>query len=372
MAFTNSSLVTVKVPAYKGNYTPGRQNNLIREITIHHMAGVCTAKQCGAVFQAVGRNGSAHYGVGNDGSIGLYVEEKDIAWANSNWAANCRAVTIETSNSIYGDAYGWPVSGAAMKSLIKLVADIAKRNNLGKLEVGKNLTYHQMYAATACPGPYLIGKMKYIAEQANLINYPEKPVAHNSKIDANNTYRAINYLVKYTYDKNIRTKTGTNKYGYEIAVNSKGIITAIQDGIGNIAIPVGGYVFSGHGTAATYLKGLNLKVGNSMWQENGYIKYSKNIYHNMNGTNTQRKTNDLIVYNKANSSTQTNKYGYEVAVIKGVAQSAPIYGSGNMKIPAGGWVLSGHGDSGKWMSANIKKGSKISYDSARQLITIQQ
>ena len=66
---------------------------------------------------------------------------------------NCRAVTIETSNS--GGAPEWPVSDTTFQTLVTLVADIARRNGLGKLVKGKNLTWHSMYAATACPGPYL-------------------------------------------------------------------------------------------------------------------------------------------------------------------------------------------------------------------------
>ena len=62
-----------------------------------------------------------------------------------------------------------PVSNAALKSLIRLCADIAKRNKLGKLVKGKNLTWHMMYANTDCPGPYLLSKMDYIVSEANKI-----------------------------------------------------------------------------------------------------------------------------------------------------------------------------------------------------------
>ena len=57
-----------------------------------------------------------------------------------------------------------------MQSLIKLCADIAKRNELGTLIPGKNLTWHSMYANTQCPGNYLRSKMQYIADGANKIN----------------------------------------------------------------------------------------------------------------------------------------------------------------------------------------------------------
>lgn len=163
-----SSLTIVSVPAYSGNYTQGRRGNKISKITIHHMAGIMSAIQCGALWQRVGRRGSSHYGIGNDGVIGNYVDENNIAWTDSNWKSNCTSVTIETSNNARGG--DWTVSDNALNSLIKLCADIAKRHNLGTLVPGKNLTWHSMYANTTCPGNYLRSKMQYIADEANKIN----------------------------------------------------------------------------------------------------------------------------------------------------------------------------------------------------------
>lgn len=163
---SKSSLVNVNVPAYEGNYTKGRSGRKIEAITIHHMAGRLTAEQCGKIFQAVGRYGSSHYGIGYDGRIGQYVDEADTAWTNSNWDSNCKSVTIETSDN----DNSWYVNDTTLNSLIKLVADIAKRRNLGKLVPGKNLTWHSMFTNTTCPGDYLRSKMQYIADEANKIN----------------------------------------------------------------------------------------------------------------------------------------------------------------------------------------------------------
>ncbi len=165
---SKSSLVEINVPAYESNYTTGRSGRSIEAITIHHMAGVLSAEQCGRIFQTVGRNGSSHYGIGNDGRIASYVDEDNTAWTNSNWDSNCKSVTIETSNSEMGGT--WPVSDNALNSLIRLVADIAKRNNLGTLVPGENLTWHSMFTNTSCPGDYLRSKMQYIADEANKVN----------------------------------------------------------------------------------------------------------------------------------------------------------------------------------------------------------
>ena len=168
---SKSSLVNVNVPAYEGNYTKGRSGRKIEAITIHHMAGRLTAEQCGKIFQKVGRYGSSHYGIGYDGRIGQYVDESDTAWTNSNWDSNCKSVTIETSDN----DNSWYVNDVTLNSLIKLVADIAKRNKLGTLVKGKNVTWHSMFTSTSCPGAYLLSKMDYIIEKANKIN--SRPVA---------------------------------------------------------------------------------------------------------------------------------------------------------------------------------------------------
>lgn len=168
----HSSLATVSVPADPSNYTKGRPSR-IRCITIHHMAGVNSAEGCGRIFQRPGRNGSSHYGIGVNGEIGVYVEEENTAWTNSNWSSNCESVTIENSNSSLGG--DWPVSDATLNSCIKLVADIAKRNGLGTLVPGQNLTWHSMFAATTCPGNYLRSKIAYIAQEANKINNNPQP-----------------------------------------------------------------------------------------------------------------------------------------------------------------------------------------------------
>lgn len=192
---SNSNLVSKKIQAYSGNYTKGRTSK-ITEICIHHTAGVMSIEGIGTLWQTVGRNGSSNYGIGNDGRIGCYVDECDTAWCNSNWNSNCRSVSIETSNSSNGG--NWPVSDNALNSLIKLVADIAKRNGMGKLVKGKNLTWHSMYTATACPGPYLLSKIDYIIEQANKINgqssVADQIIMVGSKVKFNGVFK-INEVI---------------------------------------------------------------------------------------------------------------------------------------------------------------------------------
>lgn len=178
---SKSDLATISVPAYEGNFTYGRSGRNIEAVTIHHMAGKLTAEQCGRIFQQVGRYGSSHYGIGYNGEIASYVDEENTAWTNSNWDSNCKSVTIETSNSEMGGS--WPVSDASLNALIKLVADIAKRNGLGTLVPGQNLTWHSMFADTTCPGDYLRSKIQYIADEANKLNAPAPEPTPSKSVD---------------------------------------------------------------------------------------------------------------------------------------------------------------------------------------------
>lgn len=163
---SNSSLVSYT--KLSPNYTTvnNKQN---KKITIHHMAGNLTIERCGELFANSNRQASSNYGIGTDGRIGLYVEEKHRAWTSSNYGNDSQAVTIEVANDEVGG--NWHVSDKAMESLINLCVDICKRNGISQLnwtgDANGNLTCHYMFKATSCPGPYLKSKMAWIAAEVN-------------------------------------------------------------------------------------------------------------------------------------------------------------------------------------------------------------
>lgn len=206
---SNSSLAEKIIKAT--HFSKGRSGRKIETITIHHMAGVLTCEQCGRIFQG-NRQASAHYGVGSDGRIAQYVDEADTAWSNSNWDSNCKSVTIETSNSSAGG--NWPVSDKVLNSLIRLVADVSKRNNI-TLVKGKTVVWHQMYTATTCPGEYLLSKMDYIIEEANKINaVPEQP--EQIKPSQNKTNEEIaNEVIAGKWGNGADRKTSLANAGYD-------------------------------------------------------------------------------------------------------------------------------------------------------------
>lgn len=173
-SMSNSTLATYT--RISPNKTSPR-NHRIDTITIHCMAGNLTVERCGELFAKRTRMASSNYGIGSDGRIGLYVEEKDRSWCSSNKANDMRAVTIEVAND-GGAATGWHVSDAAMTSLIALVTDICRRNGIKQLlwkgdksligQVDKqNMTVHRWFKNKACPGDYLYGKHAYIAAEVN-------------------------------------------------------------------------------------------------------------------------------------------------------------------------------------------------------------
>ena len=149
------------------NHYRSRGGQKIDTITIHHMAGNLSAETCGKVFQK--RNASTNYGIDTDGRIGGYVPEEYGGWSTANPANDKRAINIELANDEIGG--NWHVSDTAINRCIELVVDICKRNGITKLnytgDKTGNLTRHNMFAATACPGPYLQSKLSYIAEEIN-------------------------------------------------------------------------------------------------------------------------------------------------------------------------------------------------------------
>lgn len=151
------------------------RNHAIDTVTIHCVVGQLTVEALGAGFAPTARKASSNYGIGHDGRIGMYVEEKDRSWCSSNASNDNRAITIEVASD---NTYPYAVNDTAYKSLINLLADICQRNNIKKLlwkddksligQVDKqNMTLHRWFASTECPGEYLYKKHAQIASDVN-------------------------------------------------------------------------------------------------------------------------------------------------------------------------------------------------------------
>lgn len=169
---SNSPLITYTRIASVNRSNPRTEK--ISKITIHHWSGIIkNAKQGVDYFCSdsciKNRQVSANYVIGNDGSIGLNVPENRRAWTSSSSWNDQRAITIEVSNCKTGG--DWPISDAAMKSLIELCADICKRNGIKKLYYdgtrNATLTRHCFFSNTDCPGGYIKSHTQYICDEVN-------------------------------------------------------------------------------------------------------------------------------------------------------------------------------------------------------------
>jgi hypothetical protein len=172
MAYTNSPLAKVKV--LSPNHS-GLRNHPIDTITIHCVVGQCSARTIGEIFLPTSRQASSNYGIGFDGEIGLYVEEKNRSWCSSSASNDNRAITIEVAS---GTTEPYTVTEKAYEALIELCADICKRNGIKKLlwkadksligQVDKqNMTVHRWFANKSCPGTYLYERHGDIARRVN-------------------------------------------------------------------------------------------------------------------------------------------------------------------------------------------------------------
>lgn len=203
---SNSSLVSYTQLSPNCN---NPRNNKILKITPHHMAGNLTLQQFGNLVANPGRQMSANYAIDSQGNIGLFCEEKNRSWCSSSPSNDHQAITIEVANS--AGAPNWPVSDKALNALINLCEDICRRNGIAKLEftgnANGNLTQHNYFASTACPGPYLKSKFQYIADTVNaslshdLPSVPETPTEsgglYRVQVGAfSNKANASNYLAK--------------------------------------------------------------------------------------------------------------------------------------------------------------------------------
>lgn len=174
---SNSSLV--EYTRYSPYHTP-MTNKKVCVITPHHAAGVATVEGLGAIAQT--RGGAANYGIGSDGRIGLYVDEKNRAWTSGSDGNDRKAVTIEVSNSDTGG--DWPVSGLVLGRLVELCEDVCRRNDIPYLnftgDTDGNMTMHAWFQNTGCPGRYLASRFPYIANEVNRrlgsdFHSPDKP-----------------------------------------------------------------------------------------------------------------------------------------------------------------------------------------------------
>ena len=174
MAYTNSPLVsyTKLSPNHSGTRT-----HSIDRITPHCVVGQCSVEGLGDLFASSSRQASSNYGIGADGRIAMYCEEKNRSWCSSSGDNDHRAITIECASDTTAP---YSMKNAVYQSLINLCVDICKRNGKTKLiwfgDKTKTLAYkpksnemvltvHKWFSNTACPGDWLYNRLGDLASK---------------------------------------------------------------------------------------------------------------------------------------------------------------------------------------------------------------
>lgn len=226
---SNSPLATYK--KISPNRTSPR-NHKIDTISIHCAVGQFTAKELLNLSHFTKYNpksgASCNYAIGKDGSIGIGVEERDRSWCTSSKTNDHRAITIEVASD---KVHPYKVTDAAYKSLIELLVDICKRNEIKELKwkgdkslIGnvskQNMTVHRWFANKTCPGDFLYKRHGEIASEVN------KKL--NAKVETSAKYKVD------IADLNIRKGPGTN-YDKTGKYTGKGTFTIVEikDGKGS-------------------------------------------------------------------------------------------------------------------------------------------
>lgn len=171
--FSNSKLVSYT--KYSPNNSGQRTMN-IDMLAIHTMAGNLSVETCGSLFADKNRSASSNYGIGSDGRIALYVDEKNRAWTTSSSAIDNRAVTIEVASKSNKEPFD--ITDAAWDALIDLSTDICRRNNIKELKWladkdklcqvdVQNMAAHRWVKPKSCPGTFLYNNMGTIAKKVN-------------------------------------------------------------------------------------------------------------------------------------------------------------------------------------------------------------
>ena len=174
MGYSNSPLVTYT--KLSPNHS-GFRIHTIDRITPHCVVGQCSVEVLGDIFAPESRKASSNYGIGTDGRIAMYVEEKNRSWCSSSYENDQRAVTIECASDTT-DPYA--MNEKVYESLVTLCADICRRNGKKRLlwisdkntalayqpkEDEMLLTVHRWFANKSCPGDWLYYRLGDLAQK---------------------------------------------------------------------------------------------------------------------------------------------------------------------------------------------------------------
>lgn len=232
------------------------RNHAIDTVTIHCVVGQVTVERLGDIFAPTERKASCNYGIGVDGRIGMYVEEKDRSWCSSNADNDNRAITIEVASDT---KHPYAVTDAAYKALISLLTDICMRNKIKQLLwkgdkslIGQpdkqNMTVHRWFANKSCPGEYLYSRHAQIAAEVNerLGYYEEtpaksetpKPIEPAASKFKNGDLVSLEVNARYYNGAYVPTWVTDKKWYVKSVSGERVVIDKSEDGKNSINSPV--------------------------------------------------------------------------------------------------------------------------------------
>ena len=177
MGYTNSPLVSYT--KLSPNHS-GQRTHSIDRITPHCVVGQCSVETLGNIMYPTSRQASCNYGIGPDGRVGMYVEEKNRSWCSSSNANDQRAITIECASDTF---HPYAMNDKVYATLITLCTDICRRNGKKKLlwfaDKNKSLAYspkqdemvltvHRWFANKSCPGDWLYSRLGDVAAKVTV------------------------------------------------------------------------------------------------------------------------------------------------------------------------------------------------------------
>lgn len=250
MGYSNSQLASCT------RISPNRnspRNHAIDRISIHCVVGQCTVERIGEIFAPASRKASSNYGVGLDGRVGLYVEERDRSWCTSSAANDNRAVTIEVASDT---ANPYAVTAKAYAALLDLCTDICQRNGKKKLLWFGNkdktlayvpkademvLTVHRWFANKACPGEYLYSRHGEIAAEVTRRLADSPAIAAVDKLARLGVINSPDYwkqavksgAVKYLDTLLVKAAAKITKTGPRSSTPENGIGSLVEAGVIN-------------------------------------------------------------------------------------------------------------------------------------------
>lgn len=232
MSYSNSSLATYTKLSPNNS---GLRAHAIDRISPHCVVGQCSIQSLGSWFELRSTRASSNYGIDKDGKIGLFVEEKNRSWCTSSSANDNRAITIECASDST-DPYA--MHDCVYTSLIKLCADICKRNGKTKLlwipDKNKALNYspksdemlitvHRWFANKSCPGDWLYSRLGSLADQVNKLlgakTETAKPSTSTATTPVTSKSHPLLKLNSPEYNEVKTLQTYLNKFGANLVVD---------------------------------------------------------------------------------------------------------------------------------------------------------